>query len=423
MRLRIDHLLANLRDRPVELLAAIDADPLLLKRESGGLVLANASQLLYTPQQEHQLFAKGIVYRRNPFRLVSLPLVKIYNVGERDVTTRELAALTDEPGVHLRFLRKIDGSLIQVFHADGRLWFTTRGMIEGAIVKRDAVREDRTDFDYLRTARHLAQRTMPRLFSEAEKILDGRTLLFEFIHPLARIVTDYGAREELILLTAFDQRRIAYSPYYEVQRLAAEFELPVVDALTPAGETLDEQIAALLASWAGTDQEGAVLTFERGGEVIYRVKVKSPEYLHLMRLMSRCTYQATVEVVEAQKLGSWSALEAFLKEQGRERVPEEVLATYREHFNRYGTYLADCDRVLEWARRTHGEIAAQVGPAEDAKAHRKQYAALAARRPFSALLFAALDGQLDRERVRKILREPDETRQALVDLGITDARE
>src|SRR5713101_6716512 len=103
MELRLDRLLADLRDRPTDVLAAIDADPLLLKRESGGLVLANASQLLFTPQSQHQLYAKGIVYRRDPYRLVSLPLVKIYNMGERNVTVADLTALGAEPGVQIRF--------------------------------------------------------------------------------------------------------------------------------------------------------------------------------------------------------------------------------------------------------------------------------------------------------------------------------
>src|SRR6187402_3142786 len=115
MELRLDRLLADLRTSPADVLAAIDADPLLVKRESGGLVLANASQLLYTPQQQHQLYAKGIVYRRAPYRLVSLPLIKIYNVGERGMSAAELSSIAGEPDVRLRFLRKLDGSLIQVF--------------------------------------------------------------------------------------------------------------------------------------------------------------------------------------------------------------------------------------------------------------------------------------------------------------------
>src|SRR4051812_30676209 len=79
MRLRLDELLQTMRDPRGGVRAAIDADPLLLKKVSGDLVLANAGKELFTPQHEHQLFAKGIVYRRDPYRLVSLPLVKIYN--------------------------------------------------------------------------------------------------------------------------------------------------------------------------------------------------------------------------------------------------------------------------------------------------------------------------------------------------------
>src|SRR5438128_8627447 len=128
MELRLDRLLADLRDNPEPILAAIDADPLLVRRTVGDLVLANPSKALYTPVEQHQLYAKGIVYRRNPYRLVSLPLVKIYNAGEKDVGLADLASLAAEPGVRIRFLRKLDGSLVQVFRHGGRAWFTTRGM-------------------------------------------------------------------------------------------------------------------------------------------------------------------------------------------------------------------------------------------------------------------------------------------------------
>src|SRR5262249_24608419 len=131
MELRLDRLLGSLRTECERILAAIDADPLLLKRVAGDLVLANASKLLFTPVEQHQLFAKGIVYRRDPYRLVSLPLVKIYNVGERAVTATDLAGIAAEPGVRLRFLRKMDGTLIQVFRAGGHVHFSTRGMLEG----------------------------------------------------------------------------------------------------------------------------------------------------------------------------------------------------------------------------------------------------------------------------------------------------
>src|SRR5437763_12100475 len=64
MNLRLDHLLEELRTRGAEILRAIAADPLLLKRQSGPFILANAGPMLFTPQHPHQLFAKGVVYRR-----------------------------------------------------------------------------------------------------------------------------------------------------------------------------------------------------------------------------------------------------------------------------------------------------------------------------------------------------------------------
>jgi hypothetical protein len=417
MDLRLDHLLAELRDRPEALLAAIDADPLLVKRTSGDLVLANATQALYTPQAPHQLFAKGIVYRRDPYRLVSLPLVKIYNVGERDVTVADLSALAEEPGVRLRFLRKLDGSLVQVFRHDGRVWFTTRGMIEGARLRPDDEidEEQVAEFDYLGAARQLARKVAPALLDDPA-VLQGRTLIFELIHPEARIVTNYGDRADITLLACFDHARCAYLDYDHLTALARAHALPVVDALSPAGSGLGEQIDALLASLAGTDQEGSVVCFERAGEVVYRVKVKSPEYLQLMRLLAYCTYDRTVELIDANaQVQSWEDLRAVLQQKGSDRVPEEVLGFYRQHWERFVAYLADLERLRQWGEQTRQAIDARIGgrAGREPAAYRKAFAAEAVQQPLPSLVFAALDGRLDLPRLRQMLRGDREVREAL----------
>ena len=121
MNLRLDHLLEELRTRCADILRAIDADPLLLKRQSGELVLANAGPTLFTPQQPHQLYAKGVVYRRDPFEVVSLPLVKIYNLGERDVG-EHLHGLAADPAAVLASLPSPSGSN-PVLQYGGR-WYT-----------------------------------------------------------------------------------------------------------------------------------------------------------------------------------------------------------------------------------------------------------------------------------------------------------
>jgi hypothetical protein len=419
MELRLDRLLTALRERTAAILEAIDRDPLLLKKESGGLVLANASQELFTPRQEHQLYAKGVVYRRDPYRLVSLPLVKIYNLGEHDVTAGDLADVLSDRAVRLHFLRKIDGSLIQVFRADGRVWFTTRGMIEGARGRGEDPEESRPDFDYLGNARRLAEQQFPALFRDTA-LLDGRTLLFELIHPEAQKVTNYGDRRELILLTCFDRRRCEYAPYPRVAALAAEYGLPLVDALAPCGGTLAEQIADLLASLAGTDQEGSVLEFARDDAVVYRVKVKSPDYLQLMRALAECTYDRTVGYLDANPhLTSWDEFEAFLKGLGREAVPEELLPFYRQHYELFRSYLAHCEQMRCWALGVHDELSARLGDREGKgpAAYRKAFAGLAGAYPHSGLIFAALDGRLDLARIRKYFRTAQEARDALAALG------
>jgi hypothetical protein len=420
MELRLDRLLKKLREQPASILEAIDRDPLLLKRDRGPLVLANASQALYTPQHEHQLYAKGIVYRRDPYRLVSLPLVKIYNLGERDMTTAELAALAAEERLRLRFLRKIDGSLVQVFRHDGRVWFTTRGSIEGAPSRKGQDNgEDASAFDYLTVARRIAAERYPRLLDRPE-LLDGRTLVFELIHPEARKVTNYGDRADLILLACLDTQRLAYAPYAETAALAATYGLQIVDALSPAGETLPEQIDGLLAALAGTDEEGSVLQFERPDEVIYRVKVKSPEYLRRLRAMAACTYERLVALLDGNPhLATWPDVEAFLQAQGCEAVPEEVLTFYRPHYERFTAYLTDCDRLRDWATRIHGSLERELGGrrSEDAAAYRKAFAARAIRYPYAGLLFAAFDGRLDRRRIRQIVRDPEDAQQALLAIG------
>jgi hypothetical protein len=261
----------------------------------------------------------------------------------------------------------------------------------------------------------MARERHPALLDNTE-LLEGRTLLFELIHPRARKVTNYGELADLILLTAFDHRRFAYLEHEEVRRLGEAHGLNVVPALSPPGAGLAEQIDALLASWAGTDEEGCVLSFERPGEVVYRVKVKSPEYLQLMRLMAFCTYERTVEFLDARPhVQSWAGLEAALQEQGSDRVPEEVLVYYREHWERFRRYLADLERLRAWAVAERDRIDAAVRGAEP---HRKAFADKAKESPYPGLLFSALDGRLDTSRLRKMFPSEREVAEARTRLGL-----
>ena len=423
MNLRLDHLLDDLRTNGDAILRAIDADPLLVKRQSGALVLANAGGALFTPQQPHQLYAKGIVYTREPLALVSLPLVKIYNLGEKGVSTADLAGIAAGPGnARLHFLRKLDGTLLQRFQHAGRVYFTTRGMIEGGpsygSYDEDAPERAR-GFDFLGTARQLAQAAYPAL-CEARPEFENLTLVFEFLHPETRVITNYGTREDLVLLACFDRAEFRYRTFAEVKELAAAHGLAHVDEFVPAGATLGEQIEALLASIAGTDQEGTVITIEHDHRVVYRVKVKSPDYLRVLKLVVTCTYARTVEMIDAHpEWAGWGDVEAHLRSLGREQVPEEVLGFYREHYDAFAAYRADCERLRAWAQARGAEVRAEAeaeaGTGND-RLLRKCFAARAVKSPLKALLFAAFDGALDVAAVRAFARTPDEAREAVARL-------
>lgn len=411
MELRIDRLLDLLRSDPVGLLARIDADPLLVKRVSGDLVLANASKALFSPTELHHLFAKGIVFRREPYRLVSLPLLKIYNLGERSVTAADLATIASElTDGRVHFLRKLDGTLVQRFEDGGRVWFTTRGVIEGAryMGAQDEDAPDRLNhFDFLGEARKIAATSYPRLL-EVERELAGLSLMFEFLHPETRVITDYGDRRDLVLLAAFDRERLRYLPHAELEALAAGHGFVCVDHMPVNGGSLVERIDDLLASLKGTDQEGVVLTVEHPTAVTYRAKVKSPDYLRILRMTVTCSYARTAEMIDAHpEWTGWADMEAYLQSLGNDQVPEEVLGFYREHFDTHQKYLADCRRLLAWATAEAAAVREQLPPGDE-RALRKAFAVRVVGRPMNALLFAAFGGKLTLDVVWGIVKTPEE---------------
>jgi hypothetical protein len=99
-----------------------------------------------------------------------------------------------------------------------------------------------------------------------------------------------------------------------------------------------------------------------------------------------------------------------LKEQGNDRVPEEVLGIYREYYDRFVAYLADLDRIRRWAEQERDRVDAQIGgPAgREPGEYRRAFAQAVAALPHKAFLFAALDGKLDTPRLRKMVPTPDE---------------
>jgi hypothetical protein len=133
--------------------------------------------------------------------------------------------------------------------------------------------------------------------------------------------------------------------------------------------------------------------------------------------MVRCTYAATVEMLDSfPAVPSWAEFEAHLTGLGTERVPEEVLGLYREHYDAFAGYRADCERLRAWAEGRSAALRRDL-PAGDPRSVRKAYAERVRGEPHPGLLFAALDGRLTLARVREYVPTAADVREALARSG------
>lgn len=195
-------------------------------------------------------------------------------------------SLPDEP---FEAYEKVDGSLIVLYHHDGA-WHTAS---RGSFVSDQA----RWATDILATYRE-------RFFAPDPSI----TYCMELVHPENRIVVDYGDAKQLKLLAMFETETGAEYDLKESDfpSRARRYGFDSVDALIDALET-DPRFAG---------QEGFVLRYASG----LRVKVKSSEYLHLHRLVSRVSpkriweYLADDQPIDRLVHGLWSEPADWIKE-------------------------------------------------------------------------------------------------------------
>lgn len=414
--LNIESLFQKLNTSTEDVLGKIHEDEKLLKRGPDGgpcahLVLANASKVLFTPEQEHQLFAKGLIYTANPWRVVSIPYLKMYNYQERSDVFDLANELAGRDDINVRFNEKLDGTMIQLFSTVGLgleedvVMITTRGMIDGWSHQPQGEHANDNMFDYLGETRRILKNQSPAVL-DPQKIA-GWTLIWEFIHPGSRVVTNYGDRLEVVLTGAVDFRDgpPRYITRTELESLAEQLGAPVAAEIELSGNTLEERIDELAKHLDGTDQEGAVVTFEgktADGRpaVIHRVKIKGAEYLRLMRLFVNCTYNQTRQYMESDpSLQTWDAFKEHLM---KREVPEEVLATYKVHFESWSVYRQGCDSVLGDAQAAYDTyLASNPMPdresVDDYRIWRRDFAkwVMANANSLSWLFFASADGKLD----------------------------
>ncbi len=332
--LELPALLATLRDHEREIVALIDSDPMLKRRpggKDGALVIANSGAALYEAVHMHQLFAKGIVYRKETLEVVSMPLVKMFNHGLREHNDATTAEVVTRAGVRVVFPEKLDGTMIQLFAADGRVWFSTRSVLEGAQKEEEG--------PYIELARATLARDASHLLDP--EIVGRRTLVFELIHPKTKQVTRYGARESMVLLSVYDQLEWRYWRTREVLALAEELglERPAM-LLGDADLGLEEGVAALRHELADDPllPEGSIVCFEDDTQLVHRVKVKMEAYLEEFSMRFNVTLKTvTQQVWSNPELHDWEAYRDWVAREGIS--DEEVEAFYKEHHDTFTAWL------------------------------------------------------------------------------------
>jgi hypothetical protein len=356
------------------------------------------------------LFAKGIVYQRNPYKLVGMPYLKIYNFGENENARRHVKECLYAPDVSIFFTEKLDGTLISRNVIDGKVVFSTRGTMETFL----GLGEGQKFFD---KTRELAETKYPKLLDVTWAT--STTLMFELVGPENRIITFYK-EWDLVLTGAFDFGLYRYLTRLELFLLATSHGLRLAEVYQPQGSTVEEKIASMNAELLSTDLEGAVIQFEFSGEVVGRIKAKSDTYRTMLRLSNNCNYDTVVELCEKHPeiSGSWKSFERHLKELGRFNFPEELFDSYREFYTEYFAHKVRCDKFLRVVAGNCDRVFHEIRVKDYTKGlnrdQRKEFAVRVAKLKFPSAYFAFLDDKLTLEYLMKqVLKDPELSRQAV----------
>lgn len=194
---------------------------------------------------------RGIIVHAGTGEVLARPFGKFFNYGESE----ELGQLHGP--VHVT--DKADGSLGILFHdVHGSPTIATRGSFTGE------------------QATHATAVYRDRYASHWSPNPDW-TYLFEIVYPDNRIVLNYGAQDDLVLLTAIETatgHTVAFAD------AVANWPGPVVETFGYSS------LAEALAAPDRDDREGLVVHFT---DTDIRVKVKYTEYKRMHRLLTGCS--------------------------------------------------------------------------------------------------------------------------------------
>lgn len=219
---------------------------------------------------------RGIILEKNTWNIVCHPFHKFYNFGETYAYNIRL----DESYV----FEKVDGSIIKVYYNNNEWCIATNGTIDAKnALSADAIPFDTLFFDVISK-------------EDFKKVTDKfdvkNTYLFELIHPMTRIVVDYGNKKELVFLGMIGNKAEEKGDIIDYDILSIRkkmekifknfpiryprvFDLDNINDINELSNIADEE------NHEGNEFEGFVVVEVFNKKVIGRVKIKSPKYINL----------------------------------------------------------------------------------------------------------------------------------------------
>lgn len=203
------------------------------------------------------LNSRGIIFNRKTGEVVAQPFPKFFNMDQRMETQER--NLPWHGG--FRIFRKEDGWLGILYRDGGQHKIATRGSFKsvGAVWATEFLKRYNLD-----------------------GLPDDVTLLFELICPATHIVVNYGNREDLVLLAAYNRHTGVEYDWKIVERWSKEFGFTLAESYDR--EWLGH-CRGQIKTVSGDELEGFVIRFYNG----LRVKIKSEDYFYRSALLSNLT--------------------------------------------------------------------------------------------------------------------------------------
>lgn len=206
---------------------------------------------------------RGIIFEKETGKCIARPFRKFFNINTKDETKVE-----NLPKATYSCFDKVDGSLGIVFNYQGKWQVATRGSFTSDQAERANNIIKKYNFSNIPT---------------------NITLLCEIIYPEnrfssgARLVTDYGSQEDLILLAANDRDVDEEFSFDYVSIVAKNTGMPLV---VKYDHTIEQMIA--LQKTLPAEREGFVVVYDTWPNK-FRVKIKGDEYMKIHRALNSIT--------------------------------------------------------------------------------------------------------------------------------------